>query len=66
MALSESAHKLKEMITKAIEDQKITRDEFDMIIHLATEDGHIDPQEKALLQELQDMIDSKMVRFVAK
>jgi tellurite resistance protein len=66
MALSESAHKLKEMIVKAIEDQKITREEFDLIIHLATEDGHIDPQEKALLQELQDMIDSKLVRFVAK
>jgi tellurite resistance protein len=66
MALSESAHKLKEMIARAIEDQKITREEFDMIIHLATEDGHIDPQEKALLQELQDMIDSKLVRFVPK
>lgn len=65
MALSTSADKLRHMIEKAIEDHKITRDEYDQIIHLATEDGHIDPQEKALLQVLQDMIDTKLVSFVA-
>ena len=66
MAISESAHRLKEMINKAIEDQKITREEYDQIIEIASEDGHIDPQERALLVELQDMIENRMVRFVAK
>jgi len=66
MAYSESAHRLKEMINKAIEDHEITREEYDSIINLATEDGHIDPQERALLSELQDMLENRMVRFVAK
>jgi tellurite resistance protein len=64
MPLSESAGRLKEMIKKAIEDHKITRDEMDMILHIATEDGHIDPQEQALLNQLQEMIEHKEVRFV--
>lgn len=66
MAYSESAHRLKEMINKAIEDHRITREEYDEIISIATEDGHIDPQERALLAELQDMIENRMVRMVAK
>lgn len=65
MAVSNSAERLRHMIEKAIEDHKITRDEYDQIIHLATEDGHIDPQEKALLSVLQDMIETKLVKFVA-
>ncbi len=65
MALSKSADKLRHMIEKAIEDHKITRDEYDQIIHLATEDGHIDSQEQALLSVLQDMIENKLVKFVA-
>jgi tellurite resistance protein len=66
MAYSESAQRLKEAIIKAIEDHKITRDEYDQIINIASEDGHIDPQERALLSELQDMIEDKSVRLVAK
>ena len=65
MALSKSADKLRHMIEKAIDDHKITRDEYDQIIHLATEDGHIDSQEQALLSVLQDMIATKLVKFVA-
>ncbi|HEY9124993.1 MAG TPA: hypothetical protein PK252_04265 [Bacteroidales bacterium] len=66
MKVNYSAEKLKKMIEKAIEDHEITRDEYDMIIHIATEDGHIDDQEKALLAELNNMIENKMVKFVAK
>ncbi len=65
MALSSSADRLRKLIEKAIEDHKITRDEYDNIIHMATEDGQIDSQEQALLEELQDMIESKAVKFVA-
>jgi len=63
---SESSLRLKAMIEKAIEDHVITRDEYDMIMHIASEDGIIDSHEQALLSELQDMLESKMVRFVAK
>lgn len=59
----DNSNRLKEMIEKAIEDHIITRQEYDQIIHLATEDGHIDPIEKALLAELQQMIEDKVVRF---
>jgi uncharacterized membrane protein YebE (DUF533 family) len=64
MVLSESAASLKEMIIKAIEDHKITREEYDKIIHVATEDGHIDSQERALLAQLQDMIENRTVELV--
>jgi len=66
MKFEEHHEKLKEMIIHAMDDHKITRDEYDMIIHLASEDGHIDSTEKALLEQLQDMIENKTVKFVAK
>ncbi len=66
MKLSESAQRLKDLIAKAIEDHELTRDEYDEIIHLATEDGIVDRQEQALLSQLQDMIEDKTVRMVAR
>lgn len=62
--VSESSLKMREAIEKAIEDHKITREEYDRILHLATEDGHIDRHEQALLSQLQQMIEDKDVRFV--
>ena len=64
MPLSESADRLRKMINKAITDEKITRAEMDAIIELATEDGHIDSQERALLNQLQTMIENKLVRYI--
>lgn len=64
--VSESSIRLREMIEKAIEDEIITREEYDKIIHIATEDGVIDRHEKALLSELQQMIEDKAVKFVMK
>jgi tellurite resistance protein len=61
---SESAGKLRDMIEQAISDHELTRAEFDMIMHIATEDGHIDAEEQALLNQLQDMIENKMVKVV--
>jgi tellurite resistance protein len=61
--ISESSIRLREMIEKAIEDHKITRDEYDKIINIATEDGYIDRHEQALLSELQQMIEDKQVKF---
>lgn len=62
--ISESSIRLREVIEKAIEDHKITRDEYDKIINIATEDGYIDQHEQALLSELQKMIEEKEVKFV--
>lgn len=64
MPLSESADKLRKMINKAIDDEKITRAEMNAIIALATEDGHIDSQERALLNQLQTMIEDKVVKYI--
>ncbi|MBP8979667.1 MAG: hypothetical protein KBG09_00275 [Syntrophobacterales bacterium] len=64
MVLSSSAEKLKKMIDKAIEDHEITVTEYEKILHLADEDHRIDPQEKALLQSLQDLIESGAVKRV--
>jgi uncharacterized membrane protein YebE (DUF533 family) len=64
MKLSAEAGNLRKVIEQAIEDHKITKAEYDMIIHQATEDGHIDRQEMALLKELQEMIADKSVKIV--
>lgn len=64
MKPSESADRLQAMINKAIEDNKITRNEYDLILQIACEDCHIDSQEQALLDQLQAMIENKTVRFV--
>ena len=64
--VSDSSIRLREMIEKAIEDHIITRDEYDKIIHIATEDGVIDRHEQALLSQLQQMIQDKEVKFVLK
>ena len=52
------------MINKAIDDEKISHAEMDAIIALANEDGHIDSQERALLNQLQTMIENKDVRYI--
>jgi 16S rRNA G1207 methylase RsmC len=64
MKLSSGVKSLRQTIEKAMEDHKITRAEYEMIIHQATEDGHIDNQELALLRELQQMIEDRTIKLV--
>ncbi len=64
MPHSESAKRLREMIEKAIDDHEVTRDEMDKIIHIATEDGYIDKHEQSLLGQLQEMVESGLVKIV--
>jgi tellurite resistance protein len=64
MKISESAGRLRKMIEKAIDDEKITRSEMDAILNIATEDGHIDQHERALLNQLQEMIENKTVKYI--
>jgi hypothetical protein len=66
MEASRNAIKLHKMIVKAIEDHVLTRDEYDMILHTASEDGHIDKHEQALLEQLQEMIENKTIKLVAR
>jgi len=63
MVLSESNKRLRHLVNKAIEDHIITPEEYDEILEISFEDGHIDRQEQALLTELQKMIENKEVRF---
>ena len=64
MTLSKDAHKLRNIVENAIMDHQITRDEYEQIIHQATEDGYIDPQERALLSQLREMIEDKTIKLV--
>ncbi|HNW30393.1 MAG TPA: hypothetical protein PLM53_14875 [Spirochaetota bacterium] len=62
--LTKSGKTLEQVIKKAIEDHQITNAEYEEIIHLAHDDGHIDKHEKILLQELKNMIADKSVKRV--
>lgn len=64
MSISESAARLKLMIEKAIEDHQITRAEMDRILYIASEDSYIDRHEQALLEQLQEMIETKVVKII--
>lgn len=55
---------LREMIEKAIQDEKITTTEYDLIMKQAHADGIIDNEEKALLGALHEMIADKTVKRV--
>ena len=64
MNLSSGAKKIRHLIEKAIDDHKITKSEYELIIHEALDDAHIDSHERALIRELQDMIDNKFIKLV--
>jgi uncharacterized membrane protein YebE (DUF533 family) len=65
MAISESNQRLRSLIDHVIDDGIITHEEYDSIMHIVTEDGHIDDQERALIRQLQEMIEDKTIRFKA-
>lgn len=62
--INESSVRLHEMIGKAIQDLRISRKEYDNVLNIATEDGFIDKEEQALLGELQQKIEEKVIRLV--
>ena len=63
MNVSSSAVRLRESIDKAVEDGFITREEYDHIITIASEDGEIDAQEQVLLKEFHQMIYDKDIKI---
>lgn len=64
MEPSKSAERLSQLIKKAIDDHLITNAEYEEILALAMEDGHIDPQEKQLLTQLNELLANKTLRKV--
>jgi tellurite resistance protein len=66
MKPSKSAQKLSEVIHKALEDHELSNSEFEEIMQIAHEDGIIDPEERALLSQLQEMIADKSIRRVGR
>ena len=63
MNVSSGAVRLREAIDKAVEDGFITREEYDRIITIASEDGEIDAQEQLLLKEFHQMIYDKDIKM---
>jgi tellurite resistance protein len=61
---SPSARKLSERIKRAIADGKLTRQELHEILDIADADQHIDAEERALLQQLQHLIENGTVKQV--
>jgi uncharacterized membrane protein YebE (DUF533 family) len=63
MAVSESNKRLRALIDHVIDDGVITHEEYDSIMHIITEDGHIDNQERAMIRQIQQMIEDKTLKF---
>lgn len=61
---AEPGRKLGELIKKAIDDCELTSAEHQQIVALAHADGTIDPQERQLLSQLQQMIANGTVKKV--
>ncbi len=61
---SQSASKLVKMIEKAIEDGELSNKEYDQILGQADADGVIDPQERNLLTQLQELLTNGTVKRV--
>ena len=61
---SDSASRLAEMIKKAIADCELSTSEYDAIMKIANEDQRIDPQEQALLNQLQSLLANGTVKRV--
>jgi hypothetical protein len=56
--------KLSDLIKGAIEDCQVTASEYNEILALAAEDGHIDAQEQQLLKQLNDLIANGTVKRI--
>ena len=63
MTVTKKGQKLADVIKEAIEDSVITMAEYEEINSVASEDGILDNNEKALLRELNDMIANKTITF---
>lgn len=63
--MATEADKLRDLIKKAIEDGVVTSKEYHEILSQAGADGHEDPEERALLANLQEMIADGSIKRIA-
>ena len=63
--MSRESDKLLELIKTAIEDGVVTNQEYHQILAQAAADGREDPEERALLSNLQEMIANGTLKRVA-
>ena len=63
--MSRESDKLHDLIKKAIEDGLVTSKEYNQILAQAAADGQEDPEERALLSSLQELISNGTVKRVA-
>ncbi|HOJ52316.1 MAG TPA: hypothetical protein PLT64_07695 [Syntrophales bacterium] len=62
--LSSEAEKVKKLIEKAIEDHEITQTEYEKILAAVNADMVVDAQEKMLLAQLNELIETGVVKRV--
>ncbi len=63
MTTMKNGQQLSQVIEKAIADQTITMSEYEEIMSVAFQDGVIDRQEKALLEQLRLMLENRTIWF---
>ncbi len=63
MAVTEGNVRLRKLIDHVMEDGIITHAEYESIMRLVHDDLHIDNQEKAMIRELQKLIETKMIQL---
>ncbi len=64
MSKHQSGHKLLEKVKSAMDDLEITVSEYREIMDQAHKDGHIDPQERAILAQFNQMISDGTIKRV--
>jgi hypothetical protein len=64
MLLSMSARRIADKIKEALEQQVITSSQYEAILNIANEDGHIDRHEMAVLSQLHRIIVDGSLRRV--
>ena len=64
MTKHQSGHRLLEKVKSAMDDLEITTTEYREIMDQAHKDGHIDPQERAILAQFNQMISDGTIKRV--
>lgn len=62
--ISKSAKQIRKIIDEAMDSGTISKDNYDKVIHIASEDYIIDAHEKILLSNLNDLIFSKDIKII--
>jgi len=60
----ETGGKLSELIKIAIDDHELSNTEYERILALANSDGVVDPKERGLLAQLQDMLSDGSIKRI--